>query len=162
MDKKKLRVGWFSFTCCEDSAIIFTELLNEHFGQWKNIFDFTHINILQKRRTLVDLDIALIEGAISSQEEERKVKEIRQHAKKVVAIGACACIGMPSSQRNTFGEKEKEEIRFLLDRFSYDDNVRSLKEVITVDAEVPGCPMDEKKFLEVINELIAESKHAPA
>ncbi len=156
MTKKKLKVGWFSFTCCEDSAILFTELLNDHFDEWKEYFDFTHINILQKRRTLTDLDIAFIEGAISSKKEEEKVKEIRAQAKKVVAIGACACIGMPSSQRNTFGPKEKEEIWFLLDRFSYADNVRPIKDVITIDAQVPGCPMDEKKFLEVVDTLKKE------
>jgi hypothetical protein len=26
---KRLVVGWFSFTCCEDSTILFTELLND-------------------------------------------------------------------------------------------------------------------------------------
>ena len=31
----KLVVGWFSFTCCEDSTILFTELLNDHLDEWK-------------------------------------------------------------------------------------------------------------------------------
>jgi hypothetical protein len=26
----RLVVGWFSFTCCEDSTILLTELLNDH------------------------------------------------------------------------------------------------------------------------------------
>ena len=32
---KRLVVGWFSFTCCEDSTILFTELLNDHFDEWR-------------------------------------------------------------------------------------------------------------------------------
>jgi len=32
---KKLKIGWFSFTCCEDSTIMFTEMLNDHFFAWK-------------------------------------------------------------------------------------------------------------------------------
>lgn len=154
--KKKLRIGWFSFTCCEDSTIIFTELLNEYFDQWNKIFDFVHFNTLKKKRSLKNLDIAFIEGAISGQAEEKKVKEIRENAKKVVAIGACACIGMPSSQRNTFDEDKKREIQFLLDRFSYLDRVKPLKQVIKIDAEVPGCPMNEEDFLQTIEALIEE------
>ena len=25
---KKLAIGWFTFTCCEDSSIVFIELMN--------------------------------------------------------------------------------------------------------------------------------------
>src|ERR671912_21099 len=34
---ERLVVGWFSFTCCEDSTILLTELLNDHFDEWKKV-----------------------------------------------------------------------------------------------------------------------------
>jgi hypothetical protein len=40
---KRLVVGWFSFTCCEDSTILFTELLNDHFDDWKKVIEFRGI-----------------------------------------------------------------------------------------------------------------------
>jgi hypothetical protein len=43
---KRLVVGWFSFTCCEDSTILFTELLNDHFDEWKTVVEFRHIKAL--------------------------------------------------------------------------------------------------------------------
>lgn len=152
----KLNIGWFSFTCCEDSTIIFTELLNTHFQQWRKIFNFQHARVLQKANVLGPFDIAFIEGAISSPEQAKKAKQIRQLSKKVVAIGACACIGMPAGQRNQFTPKQLQEIQFLLDRFDYSDKVKKLEDVIKVDYKVPGCPMNEKIFLETVSQLLKD------
>ncbi len=153
---KKLRVGWFTFSCCEDSTIIFTELLNEHWQEWKQLFDFRHARVLQTNNVLDDMDIAFVEGAIASAEQVAKLKQIRQLTKKLVAIGACACMGMPSAQRNQFDPERLKEIEPILTRFSYAPHVLKLRDVVAVDAAVPGCPMDEKKFLEVLNGLLKE------
>jgi hypothetical protein len=39
--RDRLVVGWFSFTCCEDSTILFTELLNDHLEEWKKVVEFS-------------------------------------------------------------------------------------------------------------------------
>ena len=31
-----------------------------------------------------------------------------------------------------------------------------MKEIVAVDAEVPGCPMDEAAFLSVLNKYLSE------
>jgi len=154
--QKKLRVGWFSFSCCEDSTILFTELLNDYWKDWKDKIEFVHALILQKRNELKNIDVSFVEGAITSRTQEVKLKEIRANSKKLVAIGACACSGMPSAQRNTFDEETNKEIQNLLIRFKYTDKVRRLKDVVQVDAEVNGCPMVEQLFLKLLNELINE------
>ena len=43
---------------------------------------------------------------------------------KLVAIGACACTGMPSAQRNAFPAELKDKIKFLLDRFNQGEKVK--------------------------------------
>lgn len=154
--QKKLKVGWFSFTCSEDSTIIFTELLNDHYKQWINVIDFVHFKTIQSKNEWREMDVAFVEGAISSKTQEEKVKKIRSLSKKLVAIGACACIGAPSTQRNSFDEATKKEIEFLLARFKYLDKVRKLSEVVTVDHLVQGCPMNEQVFLKLMNELLKE------
>src|SRR3989344_5066858 len=109
--QKKLRIGWFTFSCCEDSTIIFTELMNDHWQTWKKVLDIRHARVLQTHNVLDELDVAFIEGALSSQTHVDRVKEIRQKSKKVVAIGACAVVGLPSTQRNQFDPERLEEIR---------------------------------------------------
>ena len=153
---KKLRVGWFSFSCCEDSTILFTELLNDHYKEWKKRIEFKYFLPLQKKEDLSEMDVAFIEGAVTAKSQEEKVKQIRTLAKKVVAIGACAVVGMPSSQRNIFDDKARAEIQQILIRFAYADKVRKISDVIQVDALVPGCPMDENIFLKILNDCFTE------
>ena len=45
-----------------------------------------------------------------------------------------------------------------LDNFGHRDKVSPLNEIVKVDENVLGCPMDENKFLEVLNKYIKEFK----
>ena len=155
---KKLKIGWFSFSCCEDSTIMFTELLNDHFEEWSKVIDFQHVRVLKSNNKLEGLDVAFVEGAIASKTDEEKLKNIRKNCKMLVAIGSCACTGMPSAQRNMFDEEKKKEIQFLIDRFKMYDKVYKLDELIKVDAKVPGCPMNEDIFLKTVNEALKKFK----
>lgn len=153
---KKLRVGWFSFSCCEDSTIIFTELLNDYYFQWADKIEFCSALVLKKKSEVKNLDVAFVEGAITNKKQEERLLEIRKESKKLVAIGACACVGMPSSQRNLFDEKTNEEIKNILVRFGYAKKVQKLADLVRVDDQVPGCPMSETIFLEIINKYLKE------
>ncbi|MFA5136205.1 MAG: hypothetical protein WC489_02335 [Patescibacteria group bacterium] len=153
---KKLRIGWFTFTCCEDSTILFTELLNTHYKEWLSHLEFVHARILRKDDTqeIQQMDVAFVEGAISSDEQENKLKKIREKATTLVAIGSCAVTGSPSAQRNYFNESQKEEIRQVLEKFKYKEKVLKLADIVTVDASIPGCPMNETMFLEIMEKFL--------
>jgi coenzyme F420-reducing hydrogenase gamma subunit len=153
---KKLRIGWFSFSCCEDSTVMFAELLNDHFELWRQALDIRHAKVLQTHNVLDELDVAFIEGAVASPEHEEKVKNIRAHSTTVVAIGACACTGMPSAQRNNFTPEQNEKIQFLFDQFPYGKTVKKLDDVIQVDEHVQGCPMVEASFLATLDKLLRQ------
>lgn len=154
--KRKLVVGWFSFTCSEDSSIILLELMNDHFFEWKDKIEWRHCRILKSKNELKDLDVAFIEGAISTKKDLRGIKEIRENCKKLVAVGACAVTGMPAGQRNQFDKKTREGIQFILDRFGHLDKVYAVGEVVKVDDTIPGCPIDPDKLNEAIDRYIIE------
>ena len=156
MDQKKLRLGWFSFSCCEDSTILFTEILNDHYREWKRLIEFKHFLPLQKKEDLSEMDVSFIEGAVADGKQEEKVRKIRELSKKVICIGACACVGLPSAQRNNFDEETKKEIEFILTRFNYNPSVKKISDVIPIDGQVPGCPMNEEMFLKTLNEVLVE------
>lgn len=153
---KKIRIGWFSFSCCEDNTIVMTEVMNDHWQEWKKLFDFRHARVLQSKNVLDDLDIAFVEGAIASEKHIKFLREIRARAKKLVAVGACAVVGMPSAQRNYFNEDQRKQIEFLLARFAALPKVQKVSEVVSVDVEIGGCPMDPNDFLTKVNALVAE------
>ncbi|MBU1085747.1 MAG: hypothetical protein ABIJ43_03000 [Candidatus Beckwithbacteria bacterium] len=150
----KLIIGWFTFTCCEDSTILMTELLNTHWQDWLKHLDFKYAKVFRKSPPLGPMDVAFIEGAISSKKQEEKLKQIRKLAKIVVAIGSCAVTGQPSSQRNQFDPKQQAEIKFILERFDYAEKVQIPADIVTVNHSISGCPMNEQQFIDYINQLI--------
>ncbi len=153
---KKLRVGWFTFSCCEDSTVLFTEILNEHWQDWLPYLDFKHAKVLQSKNSLTDMDVVFVEGAIASEAKAKELKKIRAKAKVLVAVGACAVTGMPSAQRNEFPQEVRKSIDFLLEKFNYGEKVRKLEEIVKVDAKVPGCPMNEQKFIELVEQMFKQ------
>jgi sulfhydrogenase subunit delta len=152
----KLNVGWFSFTCCEDSTIVFIELMNERFFEWRELINFKYFRTLKSNNSIDDLDIAFVEGAISSKKEEETLRKIRENSKKLVAIGSCACTGSPANQRNFFDEKTKNEIQFILNRFNQKEFVLPLSDLVKVDDYISGCPMDENVFLVKLHQYFKE------
>jgi len=154
----KLKVGLFSFTSDEGCSMIFLELMNNHFSDWEKMIDFKYFRLLKSKNELKNIDVAFVEGAISTFKEEAKLKKIRKNSKKLVAIGSCATNGSPSNQRNFFSDDTKNEIRFVLDNFGHRDKVSPLNEIVKVDDYVPGCPMEEEKFLEVLDKYLKEFK----
>ena len=154
-EKKKLIVGWFTFTCCEDSTILLTELLNDHLDEWKKVVEFRYLKALKSKNSMEGLDVAFVEGAISSDSQAEEVKKIRNNAKYVIAIGACAVTGLPSASRNEFvDDKITERIQWYLRTFDYSQKVRRLDEVIKVDDAVGGCPMGVQPFIEALNKYL--------
>lgn len=153
---KKIKIGWFSFSCCEDNTIVMTEVMNDHWQEWKEIFDFRHVRVLKSNNIFDEFDIAFIEGAIASPEHEKYLIEIRNISKKLVAVGACAVVGLPAGQRNNFTIEQKASIQFLLDRFGAMPSVKKVSDVVKVDVEIPGCPIDPNNFLNEVNKLVVE------
>jgi sulfhydrogenase subunit delta len=153
--QKRLLVGWFSFTCCEDSTILLTELLNDHLDEWRKVIEFRHIKALKTKNSLAGLDVAFIEGAISSETQAKEAQQIRENAQYVVAIGACACTGKPSTSRNQFADEQiNERIQWYLSHFDYGKEVKRLDEVIQVDDMVRGCPMKVPSFLQTLEKYL--------
>ncbi len=148
---KKLRVGWFTFTCSEDSSIVFIELMNRHFFEWRKNLDFAHARLLKSKNEMKNLDVAFIEGAISGKKDAERLAKIRENCKKLVAIGACAITGLPAGQRNSFTKEQMEKIKPFLKLHGLNEKVEPVKKFVKVDAELPGCPMDEKMFLAVLD-----------
>ena len=158
---KKLRIGIFSFTCDEGCSISFLEILNKKFFEWKDFIDFKHFRLLQSKSEIKNLDFAFVEGAISNKGEVKKIKEIRKNAKNLILIGNCAISGSPSNSRNFFDEERKKEIEPIIRKFGHLKKVLSVKDVVKVDGEIPGCPLEEDKFVRFFEKIIEGGKNAP-
>jgi len=111
------------------------------------------------------VDVALIEGAVSSQDDLEKVHTIRQRSKLVVALGDCAVTGNVPAMRNLHPARKVLERIYIEgaqeNRGIPTDGVPSLlrqavpvQEVVKVDLSVPGCPPPPQAIAFVLGELL--------
>lgn len=156
MAGKKLAIGWFSFTCCEDSTMIWVELMNDRYFKWRDLLDIRHARVLKDDNTLEGIDVAFVEGAITNDRDASELRDIRRNSKRLVAVGSCAINAMPAGQRNAFDEGTKKEIQFLIDKFNQSSTVKKIWDIVQVDDSVPGCPMQEELFLKTLDKYLKE------
>jgi len=152
--KRKLKFGFFSFTCCEGCIVVFIESLNTKFDEWIEKIDIEVFRALKTKEEFEYLDYAVVEGAISTESEVRKLKEIREKSKKLIALGSGACNGYPSNQRNKFGIDKQKEIKDLIEKFHQNKTIEPLSKYVKVDDQIQGCPIDEADLIKKIDSYI--------
>jgi NAD-reducing hydrogenase small subunit len=112
-----------------------------------------------------DVDITLVEGAISTDEDIKKIQNIRQRTRILVAFGDCAVTANIPSMRNPY------EVEAVLNCVYKDRDVLNpqipgkvvplllkralpIHHVVKVDLFVPGCPPSANTIYQALSELI--------
>lgn len=101
-------------------------------------------------------DVSLVEGSVTTPEDHERIQRIRAESKILVTIGACATAGGIQALRNFADVTEFRSIVYA--RPDYIDTLeRSLpiSEVVPVDVELRGCPIDRGQLLELLTALLA-------
>ncbi|MDD5192676.1 MAG: hypothetical protein PHH54_03680 [Candidatus Nanoarchaeia archaeon] len=140
----KLKIGFFSFTCCEGCTVVFLEILNKKYKEYMKKIKIENFRQLKTNEEIKSLDIAFVEGAISTESEIRKLKEIRKKSKKLIALGSGAVNGYPSNQRNKFDKKKQKQIQPLIKTLHQNKTIEPLSKFVKVDDEINGCPISEQ------------------
>ena len=113
-------------------------------------------------------DIALIEGGVCNAENVHVLRELRSHAKILVAVGACAINGGLPAQRN-----QLDVGQILADVYRQQtgvsagsqipndpelplplNKVHPIHEVVNVDYFLPGCPPTADAFWRFLTDLM--------
>ncbi len=145
---QKKRVGIFSLTCDEGCSIYLTEIFNHKLIEWLEKIELVYFLSIKDRTEIKDLDIALVEGVVTSEKDKEELEEIRRNSKILIAMGTCAMTSLPSGQRNNFDEEKQEEIKEHVGKYHFLPKALALKDVVQVDGEIPGCPIGEGIFIE--------------
>jgi len=147
------KVAFFEFTSCEgcqltvvDSLQTAPELLEA-------------VEIVRFREAMSEKGegyaVAFVEGACSRPGDEAALKEIREKAQLVVALGACAHLGGINTIRN---RHELADVRQAVygDKADWYDTypARPIEAVVPVDAFLPGCPIDRHEFIRAVKALL--------
>lgn len=106
------------------------------------------------------VDLTLVEGSVSSEDDLAKIKKVRAHTKLLAAMGDCAVTGNVPSLRNPFGP-DKILQHIYLPHAPLDIVPRLLPvvlpvhQVVDVDVFLPGCPPSADVLYYTLTELLA-------
>jgi NAD-reducing hydrogenase small subunit len=112
-----------------------------------------------------DIDVAIVEGAVSSEDDLEKARKLRRNSRVLVALGDCAVTGNVPMMRNPLPVKVILE-RVYVEGADADKGVPTeivptllkqaapLHDVVKVDLHVPGCPPSARSILFVLKELL--------
>ena len=120
-----------------------------------------------------NVDVTLVEGAISSEEDLHRIRLVRSRTKILVTLGDCAITGNVSAMRNNFGANAVLK-RAYLEGGTLDAQiprqvipalnaiVRPVHEFVPVDVFVPGCPPSADLIFSVLSDLLEGKMPNPA
>lgn len=149
LDKPK--VGVFGFTSCEGCQLQIAnqeETLSDLLGA---------IEVMNFRLISSDkqdgYDIAFVEGSITTDGDVARLKKIRHQAKVLVAMGSCACFGGVNNLRERF--PLADTINEVYGTHPVESGpVRKVSDIVSVDIELPGCPISKPEFEWLVRHLI--------
>ena len=147
----KPRVAIFDFACCEGCQLQIVNLEEE-------LLDVLSIvDVVEWREAMSEkdpeFDIAVVEGSITRPKDEERLKAIREKAKVLVALGACATLGGVNKIKNAMRQDEVKKAVY--GEHANDPHLetyaaRALDEVVKVDYRIQGCPIDRKEFTTIL------------
>ena len=154
MANKKKKIGIFTLTCDEGCSIYLIEIFNKKLIGWLEKMEIHYFLSIKDETDIKDIDIGIVEGVVTTEEDMEFAKRIRENCKILIGMGNCSITGQPSCQRNNFNESQLKAIDSDLKKFKFLPKCLSMKEAVGIDDEVFGCPMDEKKFIEVFERYL--------
>ncbi|MEM2142550.1 MAG: hypothetical protein QXS20_03875 [Candidatus Thorarchaeota archaeon] len=151
----KPRVGVYGFTGCAGDQLLIIHTEDELLNLF-NAVDMRSFVMASSNPPEGELDVAFVEGSISTHEEAERIREIRKRAKILVAIGNCAVAGGPQAMYAKDGSFEKRIQQVYGDTKFITDPLESapVDAHVTVDYYLPGCPIDASQIFPLITRLI--------
>ncbi|HWR13793.1 MAG TPA: hypothetical protein VN577_03135 [Terriglobales bacterium] len=160
----KARVATVWMDGCSGCHMSFLDM-DERLLDLADRMDLVYSPLVDLKEFPLEVDVAIIEGSVSSEEDLEKLYHVRSRTKVLVSLGDCAVTANVPSMRNPFdldcvlrrGYEENadvnrqvpvENVPRLLPR------ARPLHEFVKVDVFVPGCPPSADLIHFVVSELL--------
>ncbi len=156
IQKGNVKVGIYGFTGCAGDQLVIVHTEDKLLDFFASAEFKSFVMAQSNNDENCELDIALVEGSISTEEEVHEIKEIRKKSKILVAIGTCACFGGVQAQYYGDGEWEKRFNMVYQDKVTLTKPLESkpISDYVKVDFMVPGCPVDANQILHAFSKAI--------
>jgi len=161
-NKKRIATVWLDG--CSGCHMSFLDM-DERLLTIAGMADLVYSPLVDAKEFPADVDVTLVEGAVSSEEDLHKIRIVRERTKTLVSLGDCAVTANVPGMRNPFGAKSVYD-RAYRENVTFDPGIpnqvvppllptsRPIHEFINVDVFVPGCPPSADTIFYVVSELL--------
>ncbi|HMK60715.1 MAG TPA: hypothetical protein VK452_06180 [Dissulfurispiraceae bacterium] len=162
MNKVRLATTWLDG--CSGCHMSFLDMDERIIGLVEKV-DIVYSPIVDVHEFPENVDVTLVEGAISSDEDAEKAKIIRERTKILVSFGDCAVTANVPSMRNFFKLDDLYD-RAFVENATLNKQVPSTRiphlmtrakpvhELVKVDLFLPGCPPQPDIIFFLLTELL--------
>ena len=158
MKKEKLKIGIYELTGCAGDALLILDCEMELLDIFKAV-DIQSFLMANSDNIDGELDIALVEGSVTTEKEIEELNDIRKRSKIVVALGLCATVGGIQARfqgdewqkhlREVYGDTEMSHVKAVPSK--------PIDAYIEVDFYLPGCPIGKDQFLNFFTRVVQGS-----
>jgi len=156
MKKDKVKIGIFELTGCAGDGLLILDCERELLDIFKAV-DIQYFAMAKSDNIGCQVDIALVEGSVSTEKDIDEVKRIRTSADILAAIGLCATFGGIQNRFGTKSEwKKNYSVVYGQQKMIHTLPVQSkpLDAYVDVDYYLPGCPIGKKQFLSFFTRIM--------
>jgi NAD-reducing hydrogenase small subunit len=164
-EQRKVRVATVWLDGCSGCHMSFLDL-DERLIEIARRVEMVYTPLIDTKAYPDDVDVALVEGAVSSEEDLEKIHRIRRQTKILVAFGDCAVTGNVPSMRNAFPLQDVYQRAYFETatlRPGVPDQVvprllptvRPIHEYVPVDIFLQGCPPPADIIYGLLTDLLA-------
>jgi NAD-reducing hydrogenase small subunit len=162
MTKKRIATVWLDG--CSGCHMSFLDM-DERLLAIAGAADLVYSPLVDAKEFPENVDVTLVEGAVSSEEDLEKITRIRERTKILVSLGDCAVTANVPGMRNPFGTKAVYD-RAYRENVTFDPGIpnqvvpallptsRPVHEFVKVDVFVPGCPPSADTIYYLVTELL--------
>jgi coenzyme F420-reducing hydrogenase gamma subunit len=150
----RARLAVHKFSSCDGCQLAFLNL-GGALLELADLAEIVHFAEAGPMNPEASVDIAFVEGSISSGQEVERIRRVRTNSRFLVTIGACATAGGPQALRNV-----AESSAWLADIYATPQYLDSLEQAspirayVKVDLELWGCPVNGRQVTEAVRALM--------
>ncbi len=153
----KTKIGFFDFAGCEGCQLTVMNL-EEELLQVLQLVEIVEFRELMSER-VAQLEIAFVEGSICRPGDRQRLQQIRDRSQVLVALGSCADNGgVNALGSDRTAEVLRQQVYGSDLPHLYTETPQPLSAVVKVDFRVPGCPIDGREFLAILQALLLKQQ----
>ncbi len=150
----KSRIAVHKFSSCDGCQLAFLNL-GEALLELAGLVDFVHFLEAGFDDAAAQVDIAFIEGSVSTPEDAARLRAIRANSRYLITIGACATAGGVQALRNLADAEAWTAAVYASPEFIHSLATSTpIRAEVKVDLELWGCPVNSRQVLAAVRALL--------